>query len=698
MSSYASTRRAQADLSPGDDPVARRLKQGLSGAAIVAVTLAVAARSIPPAVGFLVAALAGTNAWYRGTPSWRYARAHLSVALLAGTAMALPLDVPAAATAVALLLLVAAGAARPLTGPRGGGVWLVLGSLGASWAVISSARHSLALVDLPALALVLGGIWLGYSFVAIFVSTREKSLANLSAAIEFASAAEASARSARSANEELLARVTHDLRTPLAGIMGVCEILQMEASVPASTERIGLIRGSAGMMLHVVQDLLDRVVSQRSELEIRRVRLDLRQALEECVGLMSPLAREKGLALELSFPQAVPQNLVGDPVRLRQVLMNLLGNAVKFTRRGCVSVAVLELSSNHDRTAYRFEVSDTGPGLSADLEEILAASPERGESRDDSERGAGLGLQICRQLVKAMNGRLGANSSLGVGSTLWFELAFSADTFSSSPRLLAQVPVHSTSNVSPCTRVLVVEDDPVIARVLSEFFGLLGIAVDLAPSAAEGSAIYSPSRHDLVLVDLNLPDRLGSDLALDLRHRAAVAERIVILGMSADARLASWDSAEAQAFDDVLIKPIGLDQLREAVTDHFAAPGVEAGKRSRAPSAAEVNIERIVSLRELEKATQRPLLRTLVDSFARSAPALVEEIRGGAASGGREAVKAAAHKLRGSSGNIGADAVMNLAAEIEEASDSESSCDLAASSIRLKELVEQAVVALKAAI
>jgi signal transduction histidine kinase/DNA-binding response OmpR family regulator len=683
--------RRLAELRVGADPVYRRIVQGLSAAAILALAFSVLSRATAPAVGLLAAALAAINLGYAANGTWQRAQAHSSVALLAATALLLPLDFPSAATPAALLMLVAAAAARPLTGPMGGRIWLVLCSLGTGWTLLRASPDALTWVTLLRIAFVLSGICLAYAFVAFFVSTREKSLAKLGTAIELATAAEAKAKNARAANEELLARVTHDLRTPLAGIMGVCEVLQMEAAAATTAERLNLIRGSAGMMLHVVQDLLDRATSQRNELEIRRVRFDLRQAVEECVGVVSPLARAKELTLDLSLPLSIPQHLIGDPVRLRQVLMNLLGNAVKFTRRGRVSVAVLEQPVSRGRAGYRFEVADTGPGLAGSLQEILAAGPRRGAGPGDADRGAGLGLQICQQLVKAMHGQLGAQSSPGAGSTLWFEIAFDIDAHPSGPRVPVSPPDRSVGAGSPCNCVLVVEDDVVIARVLSDFLGLLGIAVDHAPTAGEAAELYSPERHDLVLVDLNLPDRLGSDLALDLRQRAAVAERFVILGMSADSRLASWNSPEAHAFDDVLIKPIGLEQLREAIAGYFSAPGVKLSDAGYATTTAVVNLGRIEALRALEQPTQRPLLRLLVDSYARSAPALVEEIARAAASGGRESVRAAAHKLRGSSGNIGADAAMNLAARIEEASDSRSYGELQSDAARLQEVVTEAI-------
>jgi signal transduction histidine kinase/HPt (histidine-containing phosphotransfer) domain-containing protein/ActR/RegA family two-component response regulator len=649
---------------PGIDPDFRGADfERFAGATALSATAAfvysMVAGSLAPALAVLAIAAAISNALVRVRPTQIRARAHMAIALLCASALALPAADADARPLAILWLFVAAVASRPLTSRAGGVTWATVTACLAAATLARSAVDPLSTRSLVATFLTLLGIALGYSFVEFFLSTREKHSAGLRDAVARALHAEAGAHKARAANEDLLARVTHDLHTPLEGLLGVSELLRREPLPRATAERLDLIRGSAGAMLYVVRDLLDRDSAQRRGIELQSVRVDFRRALAECIDLATPLASERGSRFELSFPETWPDRLLGDPVRLRQVLMNLLGHALRSARHGVIRVSVRELARERELSVVRFALTYAVP---PDAVSPVTLPPAASASPAESNPG----LAICHTLVEAMGGKCGVEADGGAETTLWFELRFREDLSPTPPSWPALNAQQLAALAERPAGALLVEEDPVLARAIREMLEGLEIPVDAVATPAEALAAYLPRKHALALIDLGLSPRSGIELALDLRFRSAIGTGLVILGMGADARFDAETASVERVFDLVLQQPIRLQDVHAAIADHFslAAPAGAAGERPAGGLGA-IDPERLATLRALERQIDASLIRELVESFAESSALLAGELRTALGRSDRESVRRLAHKLRGTCGNIGAQRAMTSAAALE---------------------------------
>lgn len=658
---------------PSVDPDFRRADfERFAGAAALSATAAFAysmvAGSLAPALAVLAIAATGANALVRVRPAQTLARSHVAIALLCASAFALPTTDAAARPVAILWLFVAAVASRPLTGRAGGLTWATVAACLAAATLARSAAEPLSAPSLAATSLTLLGIALGYSFVGFFLSTRESHSASLRDAVASGLRSETRALEARAANEDLLARVTHDLRTPLEGVLGVSELLRLEPLPRATAERIDLIRGSAGAMLYVVRDLLDRDAEQRRGIELQSVRVDVRRALAECIDLATPLAGERDLRLEVSLPEELPDRLLGDPVRLRQVLLNLLRHALRSARRGLIRLSVREISRQPESFAFRFALTHNEPHDAASSARVPFAAQTLPPSREAPPVDSNLGLSICRTLVKAMGGECGVESSGDDETTLWFELRFPIDRSPTVP----SSPIFDATQLAPLpdrpAGALLVEDDPVLARVLREMLERLQVPVDVAATPDEALTTYLPRKHSLAMIDLGLSPRSGSKLALDLRFRSSVGTGLVILGIGADASLEADAEFDARAFDQILPQPIRIQDVHAAIADYFstASPAASLAESSAGEMDA-IDPERLATLRALERQIDASLIRELVESFEDSAPSLALELKKAVERSDRDSIRRLAHKLRGTSGNIGAQRAMVIAAALEAA-------------------------------
>jgi signal transduction histidine kinase/CheY-like chemotaxis protein/HPt (histidine-containing phosphotransfer) domain-containing protein len=598
-------------------------------------------------------------------------------------------------------LAAAACVAQATTGPRWGWIWTAVCLAGSALIVaqlwdlqaIPLVRAAYIVIATMAPTPVAGGL------VAIALRRRRRIEQELRVEIERRRLAEHEARAAVLSREESLARIAHDLRTPITGVLGFTDLLLRGDITADQREQLGIIGSSADLLLALLDDILDYARIESGRLEIRRADFDPRGLLEDSVHLFRPRAREKEIVLRTEVQGELPDTVRGDGVRIRQVLLNLVSNAVKFTRRGEVRVSLtVGAGAGTGLHILRFAVQDDGPGIpeAARTRLFEPFSQINDSAVQRTERGSGLGLAICKHLTELMGGTIGVDSRVGVGSTFWFELRLPEGMALSSTPTGALLPIIAAS--ADQVRLLVVEDDPINRRVLVSQLQSLGLRPEAVDTGTKAIEAYRAGRHDVVLLDCDLPDLDGYEVARRLRALALErGQRTRIAAVTANARTLEGARSREAGIDDVLIKPFRLRQLAAFLrrwlvlgdeTEPAGAPAVRPAARADALDAS-----RLAMLVELEQRSGEALVAELIETFGATAPELAGAIRA-AAAGDLSAARKAAHRLRGAASNLGAVDVEQIAAEIERRSDDG---PLAVPLLdRLDDAVEEAVAALKA--
>ncbi|MEY6433776.1 ATP-binding protein [Thioalkalicoccus limnaeus] len=398
--------------------------------------------------------------------------------------------------------------------------------------------------------------------------------------------ARAEAERANRAKSDFLAVMTHELRTPLTGVIGMTDLLKATELTKEQQEYVQGISRSAELLRSLIGDILDLSKIDARRLELEAIPFDLRTTLEEVCRLIEPRALDKGLTLSLRIAPGLSSSYVGDPLRIRQILLNLLGNAVKFTERGEVELSVEHRPPEDAVTEPHLliQVRDTGIGMST---EQLAIVFERFRQADQSTTrrfgGSGLGTTIARDLTRLMGGTIGAESTPGQGSRFWIRL----------PLPSAGHPVPATPEPSPVSssgapasadqrpagiRVLVAEDNEIAAKVIVTFLERLGHRVVRVADGEEALQRIAAGAFDIAFIDLRMPKLDGLALTCAVRARER-GRRLPIVALTADAAEDTRAACLAAGMDDFLSKPIKAEALREMIerlAPHPAAPGMSA--------------------------------------------------------------------------------------------------------------------------
>ncbi len=368
------------------------------------------------------------------------------------------------------------------------------------------------------------------------------------------------------AKSEFLAHMSHEIRTPMNGVIGMATVLQRTALTAEQRDSVETILASGHSLLTIINDILDFSKVEAGKLEIEARPFVLRQPIDEVMKLLGPIAAEKEITLTVATGGTLPDTIIGDVTRLRQVLLNLVGNAIKFTRQGRVSVSVdAEPADRADALGLHLAVSDTGIGIPrAKLDRLFEAFSQVDSSTTREFGGTGLGLAISKRLAEAMGGGITVASEEGRGSTFHVRIVVglaSAEPAAAHPIAQTAAPMAAAKPAAPL-RLLIADDNPINRKVGVALLSGLGYAADVVANGAEALRAVETDAYDLVFLDVEMPVMDGYEAARRIRAARLHAARPRLVAMTAHARPSDRERCLEAGMDDFLSKPLQVEALQ----------------------------------------------------------------------------------------------------------------------------------------
>jgi signal transduction histidine kinase/DNA-binding NarL/FixJ family response regulator len=489
------------------------------------------------------------------------------------------------------------------------------------------------------------------------------------------------AEDAARTRSEFLAVMSHEIRTPLNGVIGVAGLLEEMELGPSQRDYVRLIRQSGDHLLGLINDILDFSRLEADRVPLEETDFDPLALAQGVVGMFLVQAGTKGLYLSAVAADPLPLAVIGDPGRLRQVLLNLVGNAVKFTDQGWVSLTLAQEAAEGGRVRLLFSVADSGIGMVPEaIERMFEAFTQMDASISRRFGGSGLGLAICRRLVELMGGTIAVESQPGIGSTFRFDVTLKRADPAAAITPMAEAAVQPELGL----HILLAEDNPTNRLVARRMIERLGHQADTVGTGAEAIAALALTRYDLVLMDVMMPEMDGLTATRQIRAAERPAARIPIIGLTAGSSAANLAACLDAGMDAVTTKPVTLPSLRAAIAEGRAASG-----QHKAPEGQDGMTPR---LRELAGMLGEDAVAEIVHAFTEDTRAALAAMRAAASCDDGNTIYRCAHSLAGAARNVGADALAERAAALEETVGSLSAAriaaELAAMQVELETVLE----------